>query len=201
MSTRLKAPPSNLHDIALELVELEVASLYRISKHDSGEPYFGRSAGNRFDDHSLPASGRFGTSYMATSLCGALAETVLHDLMPQAGHFIVPPDELESKYLVRFEGASLRLAKLTGIALKRIVGSSEISTVLPYDLPQSWAIALHAHPAKVDGILYMSRQLNDDKAVVVFDRAKRKFNTAVYTPLPGAPGFDEVIQTLAIRGG
>ena len=31
--------------------------------------------------------------------------------------------------------------------------------------------ALHAHPQNLDGIIYMSRHLNDRKAVVVFDRA------------------------------
>lgn len=73
--------------------------------------------------------------------------------MPDGGHFVVPPDELESKQVVRFQGGVLKLAKLTGTALKRLVGSSEISTIFPYDLPQAWAMALHAHPAKVDGIL------------------------------------------------
>ena len=84
---------------------------------------------------------------------------------------MVSPDELESKQVVRFQGGILKLAKLTGTALKRIVGSSEISTTFPYDLPQAWAAALHAHPAKIDGLLYMSKQINDERAVVIFNRA------------------------------
>jgi len=149
MSAPLRPPPSNLHRINLETVQVQVANLYRISKYDS-EPYFGRSAGNRFDDHSRPPSKRFGTCYLGLSLQVAIAETVLHDLMPEGGHFVVPPDELESKQVVRFQGGTLKLAKLTGAALKRTVGSSEISTIFPYDLPQAWAMALHTHSAKVE---------------------------------------------------
>jgi len=200
MSAPLKPPPSDLHDISLETVEVHVESLYRISKHASGEPYFGRSAGNRFDDHSRPPSKRYGTCYLGLTLQVAIAETVLHDLMPMGGHFVVSPDELESKQVVRFQGGILKLAKLTGTALKRIVGSSEISTTFHYDLPQAWAAALHAHPAKIDGLLYMSKQINDERAVVIFNRARRKFDSASYTPLPREPDFDAAIRALSIRG-
>lgn len=113
---------------------------------------------------------------------------------------MVSPGELESKQLVRFQGGILRLAKLTGTALKRIVGSSEISTTFPYDLPQAWAAALHTYPAMVDGLLYMSRQVNDEQAVVIFSRARRKLVSASYTPLPQDPGFDAAIKALRIRG-
>lgn len=200
MSVPLRPPPSDLHGINLETIQVQVANLYRISKYDSGEPYFGRSAGNRFDDRSRPPSKRFGTCYLGLSLQVAIAETVLHDLMPEGGHFVVSPDELESKQVVRFQGGTLKLAKLSGTALKRIVGSSDISTIFPYDLPQAWAMALHAHPAKVDGLLYMSKQVNDEQAVVIFNRARRKFKSASYTTLPYEPGFDVAIKALSIRG-
>lgn len=200
MSVPLRPPPSDLHGINLETIQVQVANLYRISKYDSGEPYFGRSAGNRFDDRSSPPSKRFGTCYLGLSLQVAIAETVLHDLMPEGGHFVVSPDELESKQVVRFQGGTLKLAKLSGTALKRIVGSSDISTIFPYDLPQAWAMALHAHPAKVDGLLYMSKQVNDEQAVVIFNRARRKFKSASYTTLPYEPGFDVAIKALSIRG-
>ena len=85
MSAPLKPPPSDLHDISLETVEVQVESLYRISKHASGEPYFGRSAGNRFDDNSRPPSKRYGTCYLGLTLQVAIAETVLHGLMPMGG--------------------------------------------------------------------------------------------------------------------
>jgi RES domain len=200
MSAPLRLPPSDLHGINIETIQVSVASLYRISKYASGEPYFGRSAGNRFDDRSRPPSKRFGTCYLGLSLQVAIAETVLHDLMPEGGHFVVPPDELESKQVVRFQGGALKLAKLAGTALKRIVGSSEISMIFPYDLPQAWAMALHSHPAKVDGLLYMSKQVNDEQAVVIFNRARRKFKSASFTTLPHAPGFDVAIKALNIRG-
>ena len=76
MSTTLKLPPPDLHEIDLEIVELPVERLFRISRHESGEPYFGKSAGNRFDDNSHPPARRFGTCYLGVSLCGAIAEVV-----------------------------------------------------------------------------------------------------------------------------
>ena len=43
MSTTLKLPPPDLHEIDLKIAELPVESLFRISRYESGEPYFGKS--------------------------------------------------------------------------------------------------------------------------------------------------------------
>ena len=49
-------------------------------------------------------------------------------------------------------------------------------------------MAVHQHPEAVDGILYMSRHLNTDKALVLFDRARPKLTSARYTPFVDYPG-------------
>ena len=127
---------------------------------------------------------------MGFSLGCAIAETIL---------FKASVAELASRYVVRFRGTEqLRLADLTGANLKTTVGSSEISTVFPYDIPQAWAKALHAHPTGVDGIQFVSKQLNDQKAVVVFDRAKHKLTASSYVPLMDAQGALAAITTLHI---
>jgi hypothetical protein len=46
----------------------------------------------------------------------------------------------------------------------------------------------------------MSKQLNDEQAVVIFNRARRKFKSASYTTLPHEPGFDVATKALSIRG-
>jgi len=71
----------------LRTVQLPSSSLFRISRHSSGEPHFGRSASNRFDDPRRDLAKRFGTCYLGESLEVAVAETILHDEMPVAGRF------------------------------------------------------------------------------------------------------------------
>lgn len=181
----LPQPPRRLDRLPIRTVQLAPSRLHRISRRSSGEPFFGRSASNRFDDPSRTRSKRFGTCYLGLGLEVAIAETVLHDEMPIDGGFEIAASELESRFCVRFAGGSLlTLADLTGTALKSLVGSSEISTIVPYDVPQRWSRALHRHPQAVDGLIYMSRHVNSRKAVVVFDRAAHKLGTPSYRPLP-----------------
>lgn len=118
----------------------------------------------------------------------AFAETVLHDELPVAGKFSITTEKLEALYVVRFAGAVLTLADLTGAALKRSGADSSISTISPYSLPQRWSVAIHQHPQKVDGILYMSRHLNSEMAVVLFDRAGHKIHSTRYVLLMDYPG-------------
>jgi hypothetical protein len=82
----------------------------------------------------------------------------------------------------------LTLVDLTGAQLKTLVGSSAISTIVPYDIPQKWARVLHNHPQMIDGIQYVSRPLNDQRAVVVFHRARHKLRSPRYMPLLEAKG-------------
>jgi hypothetical protein len=175
-----------------------VKDLYRISRYSSGEPYFGKTANNRFDDRSTPKKGRFGTCYFGLDLETAIAETVLHDEMPVKGTFSIAYTEIESRYLVRFKRGSLVLANLTGIPLKTLGGHGSLSTIIPYDLPQRWAMAVHRHPQCVDGIYYMSRHLNDRPAVVVFERAKSRLAGASAEELPRVSEIMRAVAALRI---
>lgn len=183
----LARPQRRFQSAPLITAQVAPADLIRISSHLTGEPYFCRSGANRFDDYRRPKKHRFGTCYFGLSLAVAFAETVLHDELPVNGKFTMTWEKLEALYVVRFSGAVLTLADLTGVALKRSGADSSISTACPYDLPQRWSVAIHKHPQKVDGILYMSRQLNSEKAVVVFDRARRKVRRPQSVPLPMFP--------------
>jgi hypothetical protein len=128
----------------------------------------------------------------------AFAETVLHDELPVAGKFLVTADALEARYVVKFAGAVLTLADMTGAALKRSGADSSISTITPYALPQRWSVAIHKHSDKVDGLLYMSRHLNSEKAVVLFDRAEHKLRAVQYVPLMDYPGALRTALNLGI---
>lgn len=196
---RLPAAPG-LPD-SLSKVEVDPAKLLRVSRHNSGEPYFGRSNANRFDDPNPDPSARYGTCYLGTSLAVAVAETVLHDLKPQNGCFQVDVASIESRYVVHFEGDPLVLADLTGAALKRIGGHAGLTGTASYTTTKRWSAAVHDHPDRVDGFLYMSRHKNDEKAVVLFDRAAGKLRMSEATPLHEHPQFGQVGTDLCIKAG
>lgn len=194
----LLAPPRGLHRRTLETVEVEASSLLRVSRFGSGEPHFGRTRGNRFDDPERVPGRRYGTCYFGFELVTALAETVLHDELPRGGHYRVAATELSSRHVVHLSGDRLVLADLTGLALKTMVGDGSLSTVLDHSLPQKWSRQLHGHPAQVDGLLYVSRHLNDRHACVLFDRAVAKLGPCVSTPLGAYPGALEAMFALRI---
>jgi hypothetical protein len=50
----------------------------------------------------------------------------------------------------------------------------------------------------VDGFIYISRQLNDKRAIVVFDRASSKFGPPTYTPLAKIPSLALAKRRLGI---
>ncbi len=194
----LKPPPRSFGKNPLSVVEVNSADLLRISKYSAGEPFFGKSGANRFDDYTRPKKKRFGTCYFGLTLGTAFSETVLHDEMPVRGRFRIAVDVLESRVVVQFAGKPVRLADLTGASLKTLGADGSLSTIVPYDVPQRWSFAVHRHPENVDDILYMSRHLNTQKAVVLFDRAIKKVNAVRYTPLQDFPGALRVVMSFRV---
>jgi hypothetical protein len=197
----LSPPSKGFPRLALPTVPFEPADLVRITRFDSGEPYFGRTGGNRFDDTRFkkrPAR-RFGTCYAGSTLDVAFAETVLHDEVAVDGRFEIDEDALESRLVVRFSGKTLTLADLTGLSLKVIGADGSLSTISPYDLPQRWSVAVHEHRARVDGAQYVSRHLNTGVAVVLFDRAAAKIASTTYTPLPDYPGALRTVLKFKVK--
>lgn len=201
MALRLRGPrPSFFHE-KLALVELNPDKLIRISRHNTGEPYFGKSGGNRFDDPEPEQAKRYGTCYFGLSLSVAVAETLLHNEEPVRGHFVVHPDEIALRYVIRYAGKTLTLADLTGAALRRAGAHAQLTGTPNYKIPQKWSKAIHQnnHDA-VDGFVYMSRHLNTEKAVVLFDRAASKLSMVSAEPLDHHPALGPVIDEFRIVG-
>ena len=171
---KLLPPGPDFPHLPLGVELLNPSLLYRVSTHDTGEPYFGRSRGNRFDDPTAKKANRFGTCYLGLNLTVAIAESLLHDAEPENGRFKVPVSEVDARYVFRFSGPDLRLANLTGTSLLLLNGSGEISGTTNYTLTHKWARAVYDHPELVDGLLYMSRRVNDSLAVVLFERDPKK---------------------------
>jgi len=191
----LKPPSPEFSSLVLPVVKIEPSGLIRISWKDTDEPRFGKTGKNRFDDprRHLPEDARYGASYFGFTLACAFAETVLHDRTADPkGGFEIPRDQL-NRWVFRFDGSPLTVAVLTGSHLKRLGGEGALSTIVPYDLPQQWSLAVHEHPAAVDGFAYVSRHLNTEQAIVLFDRAKTKLKVA------GSPEkFQQVDGHLAV---
>ena len=59
--------------------------------------------------------------------------------------------------------------------------------------------AIHSHPDTVDGFLYMSRHKNDEKAVILFDRAAHKLRMKDARVLHKHRDFGQVATDLYIR--
>lgn len=99
----------------------------------------------------------------------AVAETLLHDL-PTVGGRLVPEryrGRVVSQVLPRRE---LRLAQLHGGGLRRLGARSTNltdTTAAHYIRTVQWAAAIHKD-TDLDGIVWMSRQWNSQKAVVLF---------------------------------
>jgi len=193
----LDIPPADFASFSLPIVTLaRTRPLIRISKHDSAEPFFGRTGVNRFD----APDGSFGTCYCGFTLACAFSETVLHDKsIKPGGGFDVPRVQLEHRWVVSLAHTGLRLAHLRGTDLLPLGADGELSTIMPYALPQRWSKAVHDHPAMVDGIIYTSRRVNDEAALVLFDRAAARLVSPVrYRRYLKHPGHVAVHKRLRV---
>lgn len=192
----LGLPPAGINKFKLATISCDPAKLFRLSAFDTNEPYFGRTGANRFDDPEQV----FGTCYFGYNLRVAITETLLHDEIPVGNRFEVTETLMENRFVIRAAGDTLRLANLTGAPLKRLGGYADLSATVNYAVTQAWSRAVYDHPVLVDGFVYMSRHLNSEKAVVLFDRCQTKFCSGTAVPLIVHPGFSAAIKALGISG-
>jgi hypothetical protein len=67
-------------------------------------------------------------------------------------------------------------------------------------LVRVWSEAIYNHPSNVDGLIYMSRLLTTEKAVVLFDRATAKIQAGTSEGLTVHNGWTRAARSLGIRG-
>lgn len=185
----LAPPPPDFATLALEVARVDPVACVRITRHPDTEPFFGKSGGNRFDDPQR----RFGVCYAGDNFLVAFVESVLHDAVAVSGGFQVAESELLARHVVGFDGSELALADLTGIPLKRLGGTNDISSELPYDMPQRWSRAVYDHPSNVDGLRYVSRHLNTGFAFALFDRASSRMLRDTSVPLIEHPQLADAL--------
>lgn len=196
-------PPADFAARPLSVRILDAARIVRISRVAvAGEPLFGRSGTNRFDDPAPEEASRYGVFYGALDLVTAFGETVLHEnetesLATPAG-VLLSATSLAGRRVLAFRGKPLRLARLYGRCLKALGGSGGIAKVIPYDVPQRWSEAAFRHPQVVDGFLYMSRNVDDRLAVAVFDRASPRLALRKAVELRWHPDLARVLRAFRL---
>lgn len=171
---RLRLPEPGSFEDLLRPVRIEIASVVRLSRYPSSEPYWS-TAVYRFDDPDLDRAGAVGTCYTASNIEVAFAESVIHE----SGRFVggayeVPAAELTERSTVRFiceRRKTLVLADLTGAALKSLGLNNDISASADYSVSQAWAQAIHGASPRWDGIRYVSRQMNKGFAYAIYKRS------------------------------
>ena len=170
----LRLPEPGTFEHLLRPATVAVASLVRLSRFPSTEPYWSKAARYRFDD-ALPAgSSPFGVCYGATTLETAFAESVLHEnALFEGGRFMAAEADLQARWKVRFghpKKKRLKVADLTGSPLKSLGLNNDLSAGDDYTVSQCWSRAIHEVDPTWDGIRYVSRQSNKGFAYALFER-------------------------------
>ncbi len=145
--------------------------------------------------------------YGAEGEDAAISETVFHDAPVGRGRAFVPAKRLKDKTLgwVR-PRRDLVLVELLGHGLRRLGLRPENLTdtqIDQYERTVAWAQALHHSLPDIDGLIWMSRQFNSEKALVLFgDRVNEAELESIgpAVPLEVGPGR-EIVDRAANRAG
>jgi hypothetical protein len=154
------------------------------------------------------ADGVVPTMYGATDFDGALSETVFHDLPHPAAGQVLTHAALYP--LVRSQvrpTRDLRLVLLAGYGLDRLRVAREQLIMSPpkeYERTARWGEALYRCGERPDGLVWVSRQYELSRAVMLFGRRVREgelqFDYLDVLPLWTGPGFAEVLEA-AVQAG
>jgi hypothetical protein len=128
--------------------------------------------------------------YAAEGADAAISETVFHDLPVSAAERAVVPESRLAAYGLAHVRArrDLTLIELHGHGLRRLdVRAENLTDTGPEEYPRTvqWARALHAAVPEADGLVWMSRQFNSERAVVLF--GDRIDETDLEVVVPGIP--------------
>jgi hypothetical protein len=177
---RAPPPPAWLHSVDLPIDIIPAGgSLIRIHRLAHHPIFFGPGSGVpptfRFDS----PSGAFGVLYVALSLAGALAETLLRN----PARRMVAHGQIASRASTEIRsGRDLKLVQLHGAGLQRIGCDNAISTG-PYDPCGPRADALWSHPAAPDGLAFRSRHDPGEICIALFERSDLNLAATATTPL------------------
>jgi len=166
-------PPADLAARDPNIVKLAAGTVInRFYTAGMAPIYFDPSRNGRLNS----PDGGYGVLYAAASDRGAFAETFLRS----PGRRQIDPGLLARKAFVRLRlTRAIALVDLHGPGLAILGATAEIvHGGLPYDIPQAWSNAIHAHPIGADGIAYSARHDDAEICHAIFDRAAAKLDEA-----------------------
>jgi hypothetical protein len=161
-------PPGDLDRRPLPLhVSPAGTELFRIHRVGREAVFFGPPPGRPPRGRWDAPGGEFRVCYLGEASFVAFAETLLRE----PGRPLVEAVDVADRAIARVRvERDLRLVALHGAGLARL-GATASVCMGPYDVSRRWALALHEHPDRPDGIRYRARHDDDGFAVALFDRA------------------------------
>lgn len=161
-------PPLDLHTRRLPLVEVH-GPFWRVHRADREVLFFGRTGANRFD---APA-GEFGVLYLGESEACAFIET----FGASTGVRAVSRGELARRRMAQVQlRRPVRVVELDGPALARLGADARLLSA-DHSVAQTWARALHDHPAQPCGMRYRARHDTHEFSVAIFERCSPEVAT------------------------
>lgn len=145
--------------------------------------------------------------YAADDIHGAMSETLFHNVPVRGpGRAVLRSRLLPMLISTLAPRRTLTLIQLHGFGLRRLqVSRAELieSEASQYRRTAAWAQALHACRPDVDGLIWISRQHDSSRALMLFgDRLRREDLEVVEASLPlyNGPGLERV-QLAAEQAG
>ncbi|WP_437282425.1 RES family NAD+ phosphorylase [Sorangium sp. So ce375] len=178
MKITLGAHPDPPLDLATRPLPIALfrRSWFRIHWLTRDPMYFGRSGDNRFD---APDS-EFGVLYAGKDARCAFIEV----FGSATGVHFVEQSELAARGLARIAPRRpLRLVNLTGEGLARVGADARLTSGESYQAARRWALAIHDHPRKPDGIAYAARHDPSRICAALFERASAELEVTRLGPL------------------
>ncbi len=156
-------PPLDLWDRELHLVSAHTRWV-RIYGPKSGPCYFSPKPSNRFSSASL------GVLYLGDAPATAFWELFWDELgTRRPGDRRIGKARLDEREVcAAVLGRRLQVFDATDAKAMNAVSAPSATFSTDYDTCQAWALALSAHPAKPDGILYESARSKGAKCLALF---------------------------------
>lgn len=194
-------PTAAFAGVTLDIAAIPAGVAYQriyLSKHP--DPLgFGKTPSRFSDPRRRIAANRFGVLYLGATLKVCFLEAILRDDRNGiVGDFPIDEHDLRSRRVATIAGSRLlRVVDLRGDGPVRMGIPSDVVSASSQTLARAWSLALHDHPAQVDGILYPSR-LNEQHNVAIFERAISALTCSARVPLLRARGIAATLEDLKV---
>ena len=195
------APTANFSRVALDLAMVDPGEIFgRIHRKAFADPVsYGKNATRFSDPRRRKPENRFGVLYLGATLKVCFLETILRDQRDGlVGDVEIEEQELTDRYYSELQVRdTLRLVDLDDDGAVRMGIPTDVLRGRSQTLARKWSLAIHAHPAAVDGILYPSR-LNNQTNIALYDRAVGKIVPRATHGLDHAPGIGTVLTDFLV---